>query len=232
MGLIGIKHISAIKTPPAQRLAVKTKVVEYSSTLLRDVIVREVERGGEVFIVHNRVESIYQMYAVLKKILPKSITTRVVHGQMPAREIEAAMLDFVERRIQCLLSTAIVESGIDIPSANTIIINNAHQIGFADLHQLRGRVGRFNVQAYAYLMVPRLKEVSSDAAHRLTLIEEYAHLGAGFDIAMSDLELRGAGNLLGKEQHGYVWMVGFDLYCRLLKKEVEYLKDAFKIDIK
>ncbi|MBD3263704.1 MAG: transcription-repair coupling factor, partial [Candidatus Omnitrophica bacterium] len=128
-----------------------------------------------------------------------------------------------------LLSTAIVESGIDIPGANTIIINDAHRFGLADLHQLRGRVGRFKVQAYAYLSVPSFEVIPADARKRLQMIEEFSHLGSGFEIAMSDLELRGAGNILGQEQHGFIWMVGFDLYCRLLKKEIEYLRQVFNI---
>jgi len=141
------------------------------------------------------------------------------------------MMDFINQRIDCLFSTAIVESGIDIPTANTIIINDAHRFGLADLHQLRGRVGRFNVQAFAYLVIPSARAIPQDAAKRLEYICEFSHLGAGFEVAMTDLELRGAGNILGKEQHGFVWMVGFDLYCRLLKKEIEYLKLAFKIDV-
>ena len=132
--------------------------------------------------------------------------------------------------MDCLLSTAIVESGIDIPSANTIIINNAHMFGLADLHQLRGRVGRFSRQAFAYMVTPPRRSIPLDAVKRLKMIAEFSHLGAGFEIAMSDLELRGAGNILGKEQHGFIWMVGFDLYCRLLKKEIEYSKQVFKID--
>jgi transcription-repair coupling factor (superfamily II helicase) len=140
------------------------------------------------------------------------------------------MFDFIAKKIDCLISTAIVESGIDIPSANTIIISDAHTFGLADLHQLRGRVGRFNVQAYAYLLVPNLSSISTDARERLEMIEEFSHLGAGFELAMSDLELRGAGNIIGKEQHGFVWMIGFDLYCRILKKEIEYLREAFKIE--
>jgi transcription-repair coupling factor (superfamily II helicase) len=144
--------------------------------------------------------------------------------------IEKVMFDFIEKKIDCLLSTAIVESGIDIPSANTIVITDAHTFGLADLHQLRGRVGRFNIQAYAYLVTPHFTNISTEARKRLELIEEFSHLGAGFEVAMSDLELRGAGNILGREQHGFVWMIGFDLYCRLLKKEIEYLREAFKIE--
>ena len=147
---------------------------------------------------------------------------------MPTRIIEKVMLDFIEKRIQCLLSTAIIESGIDIPSANTIFVNDAHTFGLADLHQLRGRVGRFNIQAYAYFLVPKFSLISQEARKRLKLLEEFSHLGAGFKIAQSDLELRGAGNLLGKEQHGFVSLVGFDLYCRLLKKEIEYLKKSYE----
>ncbi len=231
MGLIGMKNISLIQTPPQERLAVKTRIAEFSPALLKEAVVKEINRGGEVFIVHNRIETIYELEKTLRRVLPPEVKIGVVHGRLPSHEIEKVMLSFIEKRIDCLISTAIVESGIDIPSANTIIINNAHQIGFADLHQLRGRVGRFNLQAYAYLVIPRLAEIPGEARKRLELITEFSHLGAGFDIAMSDLELRGAGNVLGKEQHGFIWMVGFDLYCRLLKKEVEYLKEAFKIEV-
>jgi transcription-repair coupling factor (superfamily II helicase) len=162
--------------------------------------------------------------------LPESIKIEMIHGRLTVGEIERVMLNFIEKKIDCLLSTAIVESGIDIPSANTIVITDAHTFGLADLHQLRGRVGRFNIQAFAYLVVPSLLTVSSEAKKRLELIEEFSHLGAGFEVAMSDLEIRGAGNILGREQHGFVWMVGFDLYCRLLRKEIEYLKEAFRIE--
>ena len=139
------------------------------------------------------------------------------------------MIDFDEGTCNLLLCTTIVESGLDIPNANTIIINDAYRFGLADLHQLRGRVGRFNVQAFAYLVIPNTRTIPFDAESRLAHICEFSHLGAGFEVAMSDLELRGAGNILGKEQHGFIWKVGFDLYCRLLKKEIEYLKQAFKI---
>ena len=231
MGLIGIKNISLIKTPPKERLAVKTEVAKFSSELVKNAIMHEIKRKGEVFIIHNRIESIHKLYNKLRKILPEDVKVGIIHGRMHAKEIEKVMLDFIEKRIPCLLSTAIVESGIDIPSANTIIVNDAHMFGLADLHQLRGRVGRHNVQAYAYFLVPRLGALASDAKHRLDLIQEFSHLGAGFEVAMSDLELRGAGNILGRKQHGFVYMVGFDLYCRLLKKELEYLKHAFKIEI-
>ncbi|MDP2923051.1 MAG: CarD family transcriptional regulator [Candidatus Omnitrophota bacterium] len=231
MGLIGIKNISLIKTPPKERLAVKTKVVQFNNQVLKEAILREVGRSGQVFFIHNRIETIIKWEKILRSTLPKEIKIAVIHGRLTSSEIEKVMLDFIEKKIDCLLSTAIVESGIDIPSANTMIITDAHTFGLADLHQLRGRVGRFNVQAYAYLVVPNLSSVSTEARKRLELIEEFSHLGAGFEVAMSDLELRGAGNILGSQQHGFVWMVGFDLYCRLLKKEIEYLKQVFRIEV-
>ncbi|MCM8830834.1 MAG: transcription-repair coupling factor [Candidatus Omnitrophica bacterium] len=230
MSLIGIKNISILKTPPKHRLAVKTKIIEFSPKVLAEIITTEIERDGQAFFIHNRIDTIYDIFKKIVQYLPKKVKPAVVHGRLSSREIETIMLDFIEKRLNCLFSTAIVESGIDIPSANTIIINDAHNFGLADLHQLRGRVGRFNIQAYAYLVIPNFSSVSNEALERLRLIEEFSHLGAGFEVAMSDLELRGAGNLLGKEQHGFVWMVGFDLYCRLLKKEIEYLKEAFKIN--
>ncbi|MBU1121551.1 MAG: DEAD/DEAH box helicase [Candidatus Omnitrophota bacterium] len=230
MSLVGLKNISLIRTPPAQRVAVKTKVVEFSPKFLKEVILKEVDRGGQVFFIHNRIESIDKVAGIFKKQLPKEVRMAVIYGRLSSRTIEKVMLDFIEHRLDVLLSTAIVESGIDIPCANTIIINDAHRFGLADLHQLRGRVGRLNIQAYAYLVVPKMESISTLARNRLSMIEEFSHLGAGFDVAMSDLELRGAGNILGKEQHGFVWMVGFDLYCRLMKKEIEYLKQAFRIE--
>ena len=231
MGLIGIKNISMIKTPPKERLAVKTIVADYSKDVLRDAIQREVSRGGQVFFIHNRIETIYKWERTLRSILPENYRIAVIHGRLGAKEIEKLMLEFIEKKIDCLISTAIVESGIDIPTANTMIINDAHTFGLADLHQLRGRIGRFNVQAYAYLIIPGRRVISQEAQKRLNMIEEFSHLGAGFEVAMSDLELRGAGNILGREQHGFVWMVGFDLYCRLLKKEIEYLRLAFKMEM-
>ncbi len=231
MGLIGIKNISLIRTPPKQRLAVKTEVVEFDINFLKDAIVNEMNRGGQVFFIHNRIENIENIEKRLKKVLPSTTRIGVVHGRLSSHLMEEVMLSFINKKIDCLLSTAIVESGIDIPKANTIIINDAHRFGLADLHQLRGRVGRSNVQAFAYLVIPGKKVISTEALNRLKMIEEFSHLGAGFEVAMSDLELRGAGNILGKQQHGFIWMVGFDLYCRLLKKEIEYLKQAFKMEI-
>ena len=229
MGMIGLKNISLIRTPPKQRLAVKTKAISFDKKILKEAILREVKRGGQVFLIHNRIQTIERIRHILEDILPKSVRVGLIHGRLPTACMEEVILKFINGNIDCLLSTAIVESGIDIPRANTIIINDAHRFGLADLHQLRGRVGRFNIQAQAYLIVPPRKAISLDARKRLNYILEFSHLGAGFEIAQRDLELRGAGNILGKEQHGFVWMVGFDLYCRFLKKEIEYLRLAFKI---
>lgn len=231
MSLIGMRGLSLIKTPPRQRLAVITKVMEFDPQILKEAIIKELSRGGQVFIIHNRIESIHKIEQALRNVLSSDVRISVVHGRLSPHKIENVMLDFIEKRLDCLISTAIVESGIDIPYANTIIINDAHTFGLADLHQLRGRVGRLNLQAYAYIVVPSFEKIPTPARKRLELIAEFSHLGAGFEVAMSDLELRGAGNILGKEQHGFVWMVGFDLYCRLLKKEIEYLKAAFKIEV-
>ncbi|MFH1504825.1 MAG: DEAD/DEAH box helicase [Candidatus Omnitrophota bacterium] len=227
MSLIGLKGISLIKTPPEQRLAVKTKIIQFDINILRDIIMKEIDRDGQVFFIHNRIEEIEKIKNRLSRALPLSVRIGLIHGRLSSCIIEKIMFDFINKKLDCLLSTAIVESGIDIPSANTIIINDAHRFGLADLHQLRGRVGRYNKQAWAYLSIPPKKSIASEAAGRLKMIEEFSHLGAGFEVAMSDLELRGAGNILGKQQHGFIWMVGFDLYCRLLKKEIEYLKEIF-----
>ncbi|MCK4916699.1 MAG: DEAD/DEAH box helicase [Candidatus Omnitrophica bacterium] len=231
MSLIGLKGISMIKTPPKERIAVKTIISEYKKDIIKKAIVKEMNRGGQVFFIHNRIESIGEIEKILKNLLPKTIKLGVVHGRLSSKVMEKIMLDFIDQKIDCLISTAIVESGIDIPTANTMIINDAYRFGLADLHQLRGRVGRYDKQAYTYLLVPNLKILSSDAKNRLEMIEKFSHLGAGFEVAMSDLELRGAGNILGKQQHGFIWMVGFDLYCRLLKKEIECLREAFKLDV-
>tara|TARA_B100000315_G_C14571523_1_gene585804 strand:+ start:452 stop:2338 length:1887 start_codon:yes stop_codon:yes gene_type:complete len=230
MSFIGLKSISIIRTPPKQRLGVKTTLHQFRKDIIRDAVMEEVKRGGQVFFIHNRIDTIPKIESLLKKNLPDNVSIGVIYGRMSASEIEHIMFDFINKKIDCLLSTTIVESGIDIPNANTIIINDAHRFGLADLHQLRGRVGRMNIQAYAYLLTPPLNVVASEAAQRIKYICEFSHLGAGFEVAMSDLELRGAGNILGKEQHGFIWMVGFDLYCRLLKKEIEYLKDTFKLN--
>lgn len=228
MSMLGIKDISLIQTPPRDRLAIKTKVSFFSLNVVKKAIQREVKRKGQVFFIHNRIKDIEKIARKIKSSLP-GIKLGIAHGRLAPAKIENIMLDFIDAKIDVLVSTAIVESGIDIPNANTIIINNAHCFGLADLHQLRGRVGRFKQQAYAYCLRPLHFQIKPESEKKLEYIEEFSHLGAGFELARRDLEMRGAGNLLGKQQHGFIWMVGFDLYCRLLKKEVDYLKEAFKI---
>ena len=224
MGLMGAKNLSVINTPPQNRLPIKTIVVEYDEGLIQQAISRELNRKGQVFFVHNRIHDIDKISGRLRRALPEGTRIAVAHGQMPAKALEEVMAAFLAAQIDCLLSTMIIESGIDIPNANTIIVNNAHTFGLSDLHQLRGRVGRFNIPAFAYFMIPKGEILDSDAKKRLEAIQQYSYLGAGFNIAMQDLEIRGAGNLLGVQQHGFIAAVGFDLYCRLLKEAVDNLK--------
>jgi transcription-repair coupling factor (superfamily II helicase) len=228
MSLMGAKDFSVINTPPQNRLPIKTVVVEYDEDLIRQAILKEVNRKGQVFFLHNRIEDIEKIKERLTRILPPEIKMAVGHGQMHSCELEKVMADFLRSKIDILLCTMIIESGIDIPNANTIIVNNAHTFGLSDLHQLRGRVGRFDRSAYAYLLIPKNEVISTVAGKRLAAIQDYNYLGAGFKIAMEDLEIRGAGNLLGTQQHGFVNAVGFDLYCRLLREAVNTFKNLRK----
>ncbi|MFA5114614.1 MAG: transcription-repair coupling factor [Candidatus Omnitrophota bacterium] len=220
MSLMGAKDLSVINTPPQNRLPIKTVVVEYDLALIRQAILRETRRKGQVYLVHNRIEDICELKDSVMRGLPGSIRFGVAHGQMLPRMLEKVMSDFLKGGIDVLASTMIIESGIDIPNVNTIIINNAHTFGLSDLHQLRGRVGRFDRPAYAYLLIPPEEALNKDARKRLDAIEEHSELGAGFKIAMEDLEIRGAGNLLGIQQHGFISALGFDLYCRLLRESI------------
>lgn len=226
MSLMGAKDLSVINTPPQNRLPIKTVVVEYDLDLIAQAITRELARKGQVYFVHNRVQDIAEVRDKLKKALSDSARLDIAHGQMPPKDLERVMSDFMSAKVDCLVSTMIIESGIDIPNVNTIIINNAHRFGLSDLHQLRGRVGRFDRHAYAYLLIPRNEALDTQARKRLEAIQEHAQLGSGFKIAMEDLEIRGAGNLLGIEQHGFISAVGFDLYCRLLREAVTNFKKA------
>jgi transcription-repair coupling factor (superfamily II helicase) len=223
MALSGVRDLSVIETPPMARLPVETVVTRFSRRVIREAIERELDRGGQVFFVHNRVQSLPSMAAFVQRLCP---TARVLmaHGQMPERELEAVMVKFVDGQADVLVSTAIVESGLDIPASNTIVINRADRFGLAQLYQLRGRVGRERMQAYAYLLVPADGRVDEAAQRRLRVIEELTELGAGFKLALRDLELRGAGNLLGAQQHGHIAAVGFDLYTKLLEEAVRELK--------
>ncbi len=224
MSLMGAKDLSVINTPPGNRLPIKTIVVEYDEDVIRGAIVKEINRKGQVFFLHNRIQDIERVREKLRKILPPSVRMGIGHGQMFPRELENIMSEFFEGRIDVLLSTMIIESGIDVPNANTIIVDNAHTFGLSDLHQLRGRVGRFDRPAYAYFLIPRHESIGTDARKRLDALQTYSYLGSGFKIAMEDLEIRGAGNLLGVQQHGFIAAVGFDLYCRLIRETVGTLK--------
>jgi transcription-repair coupling factor (superfamily II helicase) len=224
MAMLGIKDISALTTPPRDRLAIQTEVLPYDARKIREGILRELNRDGQVFFVHNRVMSIRKVANDLAKMAPEA-TYSIVHGQMHEDDIERAMVEFVERKSDVLVATTIIENGLDIPNVNTIFIDDAHTYGLADLHQLRGRVGRYKHRAYAYLLLPAHVGLSEVAEKRLRAIEEFNELGAGFKIAMRDLEIRGAGNILGAEQHGHIAAVGYDMYCRLLKASVHELKN-------
>ncbi|MDO8662820.1 MAG: transcription-repair coupling factor [Candidatus Omnitrophota bacterium] len=224
MSLMGARELSVINTPPQNRLPIKTIVVEYDEDLVRQAILREISRKGQVFFLHNFVEDIEKVSERLAKNLPKNVRLEIGHGQMHPRQLEEVMKRFLKGEVDCLVATMIIESGIDIPNANTIIVNNAHMFGLSDLHQLRGRVGRFNRSAYAYFMIPKNMVLEKASRKRLNAIQDYTELGSGFNIAMEDLEIRGAGNLLGLEQHGFILAVGFDLYCRLLRDAIDTFK--------
>lgn len=223
MSLIGIKDMSVIETPPEERLPVKTYVGEYSDSLVRQAVLRELERGGQVFFVHNRVETIYSWAARLERLVPEA-RIAVAHGRMDEAELELTMAEFVEGEKDVLVCTTIIESGLDLPNVNTLIVTDADRLGLTQLYQLRGRVGRGAEAAYAYFLYAPGKKLTPQAKKRLETIYQASELGAGFHIAMRDLEIRGAGNLLGPEQSGHIGAVGFELYCRLLAQAVEELK--------
>ncbi len=223
LSLVGIRDLSVIETPPSNRKSIRTHVVKGSDEVVRAAIFREVSRGGQVFYLHNRVRSIFRRTAALKALVPEG-SFGVAHGQMADNELEKVMLDFVTGKINVLVCTNIIESGLDIPRANTIIIERADTFGLADLYQLRGRVGRSNVRAYAYLLTPPETLMTPDAAKRLSVIQEYSDLGQGFRIAMRDMEIRGAGNILGTSQSGHVAQVGYEMYLELLEEAVQEMK--------
>ncbi len=223
MSLLGARDMSVMNTPPRGRYPIKTEIVEMSKDLIRDALLREADRGGQSFFVHNRVESIDRIANYLQSIVPQ-LRYGVAHGQMRDVELERVMLDFVERRTDVLVTTLIIESGLDIPTVNTMLMNRSDALGLAQIYQLRGRIGRSHHQAFCYLLVPAGTVLSEDAEKRLRVIAEHEELGAGLTIAMRDLEIRGAGNLLGPEQHGFMVSVGFDLYCRMVDEVVQELQ--------
>jgi len=224
MSLVGVRDISNLETAPEDRLAVNTQVTRFSPELIRHAVLRELNRGGQIYFVHNRVQDIQQVALRLHSIVPEA-KIRIGHGQMRESELETVMVDFVNHRFDLLLATTIVESGLDIPNANTIFIDEANRYGLADLHQLRGRVGRYRHRAYCYLLVDPARSLTPNATRRLLAIEEFSDMGAGFAIAMRDLEIRGAGNLLGTQQSGHIANVGYELYCQLLENAVRKLRN-------
>ena len=223
MSLVGIRDFSVINTPPENRLPIETYVMEYNPDVVRDAILREMERGGQIFFVHNRVQSIASIAATIQDLVPHARVC-MAHGQMPERQLEKVMMDFINHKYDVLVCTMIIESGVDIPAVNTILINRADAFGLAQLYQLRGRVGRDQYQAYGYMFYPQGWAITEGAQKRLRVIEEFTDLGSGFKIALRDLEIRGTGNILGSEQHGHITAVGYDMYCKLLEEAVQKLK--------
>jgi len=222
--LMGARDLSVIATPPRNRLPIITEIVEFNEEQIREAVLREVHRGGQVYVVHDRVQDIQDFSLRLVGMLP-GIRIAFAHGQMNPRELESVMIQFLERRLDVLVCTKIIESGLDIPNVNTIIINRADRFGMAELYQLRGRVGRSNVQAFAYLIAPPVASLPRESLKRLSAMREFTELGAGFNLAMRDLEIRGAGNLLGSEQSGYITDMGFETYTRILEESVRELKE-------
>ncbi len=220
--LLGARDLSIINTPPPNRIPVTTEVIRFDEEYLADILNRELERGGQVYFVHNRVDDIFAMRDKIHAICPQAEIC-VAHGQMEARELESKILQFIAGDYDILLSTTIIENGIDIPNANTMIVDRAHRFGLSDLHQLRGRVGRSNVKAYCYLIVPEEETLTDDARRRIRALEAFSDLGSGFNIAMQDLDIRGAGNLLGAEQSGFMAEMGFETYMRILKEAMNEL---------
>jgi transcription-repair coupling factor (superfamily II helicase) len=230
MSLLGIRDISSLTTPPQDRRAIRTEVMRWDDQRIRQAILRELNRDGQIFFVHNRIASIQSMTAELAALVPEA---RFVwaHGQMHEHELEDRMHQFLDRRVDVLVSTTIIESGLDIPTANTMFINMADLFGLAEMHQLRGRIGRYKHRGYCHLILPRDRPIRPEAVKRLKAIEEFSELGAGFQIAMRDLEIRGAGNILGAEQSGHIATVGYELFCQLLEEAIHRAKGMAVEDV-
>jgi transcription-repair coupling factor (superfamily II helicase) len=222
---MGARDLSIIATPPPNRQPVETSIHTFDKQLIQEAIYYEVRRGGQVFFVHNRVANIEEIAHMIYQLVPE-YRIGVVHGQMPGEQLEKRMLKFIGGEYDILVSTNIIESGLDIPNANTIIINDSHMFGLSDLHQMRGRVGRSNRKAFCYLIAPPSSSLTSEARKRLSALEEFSDLGDGFKVAMRDLDIRGAGDLLGAEQSGFIADVGFDAYCQILDEAVQELKEG------
>ena len=233
--LMGARDLSIIQTPPPNRQPIHTELRVFDNQVIRDAINYEVQRGGQVFFVHNRVKSLVEITTMIKRLCP-DLNIAMAHGKMEAHTLEETLIKFIDKEYDVLVCTNIIETGLDIPNANTIIINNAHQFGLSDLHQLRGRVGRSNTRAFCYLFSPPLSALTQEARKRLKTIEQFSELGSGLNIAMRDLDIRGAGNLLGAEQSGFIADIGYETYQKILDeaiqdlKEQEY-KDLFKAEM-
>ena len=233
--LMGARDLSIINTPPPNRQPIQTEVRIYNEDFIRDAIYFEAERGGQVFFIQNRVQGLGEMSAMIQGLCP-DLSVGYAHGQMEGHELEERILDFIDKKYDVLVCTNIVESGVDIPNVNTIIVNNAHQFGLSDLHQLRGRVGRSNKKAFCYLLAPPMSTLPNDSRKRLQTLEQHSELGSGFQIAMRDLDIRGAGNLLGGEQSGFMAEIGFEMYQKVLDEAIRELKrtqfkEVFKEEI-
>ncbi|MGZ3918522.1 MAG: TRCF domain-containing protein, partial [Flavisolibacter sp.] len=221
--LMGARDLSIINTPPPNRQPIQTEVRVYQEDFVRDAIYFETERGGQVFFIHNRIQGLTEMAAMIQGLCP-DLSIGYAHGQMEGHELEKHILDFIDKKYDVLVCTNIVESGVDIPNVNTIIVNNAHHFGLSDLHQLRGRVGRSNKKAFCYLLAPPLSTLPADSRKRLQTLEQHSELGSGFQIAMRDLDIRGAGNMLGGEQSGFMAEIGFEMYQKILDEAIRELK--------
>jgi len=221
--LMGARDLSIINTPPPNRQPIQTEVLVYNEDVIRDAIYFETERGGQVFFIYNRISGLAEMAGIIQGLCP-DLSIGYAHGQMEGHELEEKILDFIDKRYDVLICTNIVESGVDIPNVNTIIVHNAHHFGLSDLHQLRGRVGRSNKKAFCYLLAPPMSTLPADSRKRLQTLEQHSDLGSGFQIAMRDLDIRGAGNLLGGEQSGFMAEIGFEMYQKILDEAVRELK--------
>jgi transcription-repair coupling factor (superfamily II helicase) len=220
---MGSRDMSVINTPPPNRQPIHTERRVFNNDLISDAINYELDRGGQIFFIHNRIKDLPQVTEIIQKLAP-SAKVSMAHGQMESEILERTLLDFISGRIDVLVSTNIIETGLDIPNANTMFINNAQNFGLSDLHQLRGRIGRSNTKAYCYLITPDLNVLSTDAKKKIRTIEEFSDLGSGFNIAMRDLDIRGAGNILGAEQSGFISEIGYDTYMKILDEAVRELK--------
>ncbi|HBK83328.1 MAG TPA: transcription-repair coupling factor, partial [Flavobacterium sp.] len=222
--LMAARDLSVITTPPPNRYPIETQVIRFTEELIRDAISYEIQRNGQVFFINNRIENIKEVAGLIQRLVPDA-RVGIGHGQMDGKKLEELMLAFMEGEFDVLVATTIIESGLDVPNANTIFVNNAHNFGLSDLHQMRGRVGRSNKKAFCYFITPPYSMMTSEAQKRITALEQFSELGSGFNIAMKDLEIRGAGDLLGGEQSGFINDIGFDTYQKIMNEAIDELKE-------